>query len=239
MKAFKHLTHLAFGALLLFATSLQAQPGALTPKYVDTLVGPYLDIQTGLAGDDLSAAQDGANALLTALEQKPTGHANELKAPTKKIAEASDIKTARAAFLPLSEKMTALVKMIGTTGDTPLFVAHCPMAFGGKGGDWIQSDQTVANPYYGSMMLRCGGINEQIAGEGQSGHSGGHTDGGHHMEHGHGGMEHHSDGAYSPSNLDAVHAGVPAYFAQASTTGALSTEDKASGGCDTACCADN
>lgn len=37
------------------------------------------------------------------------------------------------------------------------------MAFGGAGGTWIQQNKKVLNPYYGAMMLHCGGIREQIA----------------------------------------------------------------------------
>jgi Cu(I)/Ag(I) efflux system membrane fusion protein len=34
------------------------------------------------------------------------------------------------------------------------------MAFDGKGGSWLQKDATVANPYYGAMMLRCGSVSK-------------------------------------------------------------------------------
>jgi len=69
------------------------------------------------------------------------------------------------AFLELSQQFATLVEHVGTSGETPLFVAHCPMAFENKGASWIQGDKEVANPYYGAMMLRCGGIQEQLARE--------------------------------------------------------------------------
>ena len=38
-----------------------------------------------------------------------------------------------------------------------LVLLNCPMAFDGKGGDWIQFAGTeTANPYFGETMLRCG-----------------------------------------------------------------------------------
>jgi len=44
-----------------------------------------------------------------------------------------------------------------------LDVTHCPMAFGDKGGDWIQAGQNIANPYYGVSMQSCGSIKNQAA----------------------------------------------------------------------------
>jgi Cu(I)/Ag(I) efflux system membrane fusion protein len=32
---------------------------------------------------------------------------------------------------------------------------YCPMVPGG-GGDWLQPDDQLLNPYFGSQMLRCG-----------------------------------------------------------------------------------
>jgi Cu(I)/Ag(I) efflux system membrane fusion protein len=33
---------------------------------------------------------------------------------------------------------------------------HCPMALDNQGADWLQKDPELRNPYFGSMMLRCG-----------------------------------------------------------------------------------
>jgi membrane fusion protein, copper/silver efflux system len=32
------------------------------------------------------------------------------------------------------------------------------MAFDDIGADWLQTDTTIANPYFGAEMLRCGAI---------------------------------------------------------------------------------
>jgi len=37
-------------------------------------------------------------------------------------------------------------------------IMTCPMARA----DWIQTTATVANPYYGSQMLRCGTIKKTV-----------------------------------------------------------------------------
>jgi len=165
----KKILQLALG-LLISVSALQAHSDAFKPQFVDTLVAPYLSIQKALAGDDLKAAQVGAQAFLKAMEKAPhEGEAHEeaddLRVPAKTISSASDIKVARTAFLDISRQMMSLIQHVGVTKNTPLFTAFCPMAFDGNGGQWIQADKTVANPYYGSMMLRCGSIKEQIAGE--------------------------------------------------------------------------
>lgn len=150
--------------------ALQANSDAFKPQFVDTLIDPYLSIQKGLAGDDLPAAKAGAKNYLDAMKATPhkgEAHkeASDLSAPAKVIAETSDIKAAREAFLDLSKEVSSLVKHVGMTGDTPLYLAKCPMAFDNKGGIWIQSGKTVDNPYYGSMMLRCGSVQKQIGGK--------------------------------------------------------------------------
>ncbi|HIL70665.1 MAG TPA: DUF3347 domain-containing protein [Verrucomicrobia bacterium] len=54
------------------------------------------------------------------------------------------------------------VRQFGSSGDLPLLVYHCPMAFGGQGGDWIQSREGTENPYYGSAMFSCGSLKETL-----------------------------------------------------------------------------
>ena len=191
----KNIAYIALG-LIFSALVAFAHSDAFKPQFVDTLVEPYLAIQKGLSSDDLKTAQVGANSFLEAMKEAPQeGEAQEeaadLSDPAKVIAEASDIKAAREAFLELSHEMIPLVQHVGTTKDTALFVAHCPMAFGKKGGDWMQSGETVANPYFGNMMLHCGSIMEQIAGEDDEhsehmsdGHAHSHMD----KEHDHGMM---------------------------------------------------
>ena len=148
---------LSFG---LVTTMAFAHSKDLKPEFVDTLVPAYLDLQASLASDDLVAAQTAAKALITAAAQGPKF--TPLTDPVAQIIAADSIKSARQHFLTASNEMISLVDHVGTTGKQNLFVAHCPMAFGGEGGDWLQDDRKVNNPYYGSMMLRCGTIKSQI-----------------------------------------------------------------------------
>lgn len=113
------------------------------------VIESYLKVQTALAADSLPDAQTAARALVKV--------ATPLGAPLKaasdaagQVAAAADIKAARAAFGSLSDGLLALA------GDGPagkgVRVAYCPMVKR----SWLQTGSEIANPYYGSAMLRCG-----------------------------------------------------------------------------------
>lgn len=72
------------------------------------------------------------------------------------IEAAEDIKAARAAFEDLSNGLIAAADSFGLAGESPVYVYHCPMAFGNKGADWLQNKQGTENPYFGSSMFTCG-----------------------------------------------------------------------------------
>lgn len=162
---------LALGLSLLLTNLLHAHDEAFKPDFVTALVPGYLSIEKGLAADDLPAVQNGAKGFLAAMEKAPDGskHAERsdanLSTPAQAIAGAKDLASAREAFQNLSKEMETLVAHVGVSGDTTLYLLHCPMAAGGKGATWIQADKTVANPYFGAKMLRCGSVQKQIAGE--------------------------------------------------------------------------
>jgi hypothetical protein len=109
----------------------------------------YLKVQTALAADSLAEAQAGAREL--SKQAASLGSAVEKpKAAADSIVSAADIKVARAAFGDLSDAMLA---MVGEgTGGKDVRIAYCPMVKR----SWLQKGDQIANPYYGSAMLRCG-----------------------------------------------------------------------------------
>jgi Cu(I)/Ag(I) efflux system membrane fusion protein len=229
MNTSKNTKILGLAAVLIATVSLNAHSDAFKPAFVDRLVEPYLEIQKSLAEDNLKSAQAAASAFAevmgTAPKAVPSEEANDLASPARKIGSASDMSSARKSFEELSMEFTSLVTHVGTSGKTPLFVAHCPMAFGGKGASWIQEDTTVSNPYYGASMLKCGSVKKQIAGGKSDMPEHEETGEGHeHMGHGHGMIDKPGD-PYSLASLDAVHAGVPGY----QNSNKVSKSQKASG----------
>lgn len=160
MKTIRQLL-LLLGLIALVAQPGFAHPDTFKPAFTDSLVSPYLKVQTALAADDLPVAKAAAGELLAAAAKGPDFKA--FTTPAKAIATAPDIAAARTNFLKVSKELITLVAHVGTTGGQDLFVAHCPMAFGNTGGDWLQSDKKINNPYYGATMLRCGSIKSQAA----------------------------------------------------------------------------
>lgn len=227
-----------FGLVLIAGPALEAHPDSFKPALADSLIVPYLQVQQGLASDDLEAAKTGARVYLDAMKDAPQGRdaavSEQLRAPAEQIATAAELESARSAFATLSQQFQSLVEHVGTNSNQALYLVHCPMAFGGRGGDWIQSDQTVANPYYGKRMLRCGTVREQIAG-GDSPASG---------ENDHGDTNHSAVGGnmdhdqYSAVELDRVHAGVSGYQSRAAAPGGADSNGskKNSSACGMGCC---
>ncbi len=69
---------------------------------------------------------------------------------------AKDLAEARARFLPFSTMMVELVQQLKRTDPafSALKIYYCPMA--PKPGLWLQAKGPLANPFFGSEMLKCG-----------------------------------------------------------------------------------
>ncbi|MFN7134805.1 MAG: hypothetical protein ACK4N5_22185, partial [Myxococcales bacterium] len=93
-----------------------------------------------------------------------------LQAGLANLASAPDLDAAREAFATASAALEALVRATGTAGVAGLRPASCPMALGGRGAGWLQTGETVANPYFGARMLRCGSLAEPLGAAGHAGH---------------------------------------------------------------------
>lgn len=78
-----------------------------------------------------------------------------------KIELAKDIIEQRKEFTALSSDVIAMFKHAELAKGT-IFVQHCPMANKGEGGDWLASEKKIQNPYYGSEMMECGAVIEEI-----------------------------------------------------------------------------
>lgn len=66
------------------------------------------------------------------------------------------LEEARKNFKPISHAVLNLATTIRGQGASQTFHQFfCPMVKGGEG-DWLQANDQLLNPYYGSQMLRCG-----------------------------------------------------------------------------------
>jgi membrane fusion protein, copper/silver efflux system len=120
------------------------------------VIAAYLPVSKALADDDDEAAKQAAVKLAAAAD-------GDLRPLADAVTAAPEIKSRRAAFQPLSDRLIALIREHGTDAVGNAYVVHCPMAFGNTGGDWISAKPEVLNPYFGDRMLTCGTVTDTLS----------------------------------------------------------------------------
>jgi len=147
----------------------KALPAAVSAQLA-AVFSAYSDLHRDLAADKFAEAKKAAGTLATkiagvnasALDATWTAQATRLDTALKAIEAAPDIAKVRAQFKPLSDALIAVARKVGTGTTNAVYVIHCPMADGGKGADWLQTDKAVHNPYFGSGMPECGEVTETL-----------------------------------------------------------------------------
>lgn len=152
------------------ANTTQAPKAEINP--LNEVVNAYYDLKNALVKTDAKSASLAAKKMLSAIDAVKMESLSEkehtlwmklmtdIKAKTASIEKSKDIASQRKQFSPLSQNMYTLVKSMKPA--TPIYYQHCPMAFDGKGANWLSKESAVKNPYYGSMMLNCGKTIETI-----------------------------------------------------------------------------
>lgn len=144
--------------------------GGEAGEQLEELYATYFRIQQTLAKDQSPAESDAQS--LHRLATILSGSA-ELSEPTREslqeIATHSEHlhhlpmdKARHDAFRPISHAVVTLATLIrGQNATVPVFQMFCPMVKGGAG-DWLQSDDKLRNPYWGSKMLTCGDVVREL-----------------------------------------------------------------------------
>jgi Cu(I)/Ag(I) efflux system membrane fusion protein len=145
----------------------RAPVAAETLAQFEPLVSAYLESQVDLSGDDFDSARIRLEALATATNElelvgtrserdRWQAVASTLAGHSRHAATAESPGEVRSAFEQVSLQVLELLRAFGNPTDAAVRVAFCPMAFDNRGAQWVQAQPTVANPYYGPAMLRCG-----------------------------------------------------------------------------------
>ncbi|MDD4729441.1 MAG: DUF3347 domain-containing protein [Dysgonamonadaceae bacterium] len=71
-----------------------------------------------------------------------------------------NIANQREHFEFLTKGVKDLVIIAGS--DRPLYQAYCPMYNNNKGGAWLSTTKEISNPYFGSKMLKCGSVQQEL-----------------------------------------------------------------------------
>jgi len=123
----------------------------------------YIEVQKILAADKTEGVNEIAGNMLKKAgkldAKKAKGeHASkyakipeQLKKSAMSLKKAKNIKSMRKAFGEMSKPM-AMWTSLNKPDET--YVVYCPMAKK----SWLQDSEEVANPYYGSEMLKCGEV---------------------------------------------------------------------------------
>ncbi|NDH07555.1 DUF3347 domain-containing protein [bacterium] len=141
------------------------------PSSLQTVYDAYFDLKDALIKSDATIAATKAATLLKAInaikmETLGSNHMaymnveKDLKLNAEHISESKDIAHQRDHFSALSTAMYQLMKT--AKANTTVYYEHCPMYNDGKGANWLSKDAAIKNPYYGSMMLTCGKVQETI-----------------------------------------------------------------------------
>lgn len=153
------------------------------PDYVDQtdekfkvqlneLLSTYYNLKDAFVNDKADLANSEAKNLLKSLEKvemkllKGDAHMywmtqkNNIQLSGEKIANSNDINEQRNQFISISNAMINSVKAFGVKNVS--YEQYCPMADDNNGAYWLSESNKVLNPYFGSSMLNCGEIKNEI-----------------------------------------------------------------------------
>ena len=140
--------------------------------HITEVMSHYFHIKHALTKDDAAEAKDGAtmmlqvissfdNSLLPAAQKTEySKHINDIKEHADAIVKSADVAAERTHFAELSAHMYELAKAFGA--GKKVYYDHCPMAFNGKGANWLNDAAAIQNPYMGSKMPECGSVEQVI-----------------------------------------------------------------------------
>ncbi len=140
---------------------------------LEALFHIYFDLKNALAGDAPEQAREYGRKLKGQLSA--TGkHSLEgehhmfwmdryedIEDGIEQLVTAVDKDEMRVYFESLSEAFIETARTLGAIGQT-WYIAFCPMVDGDRGAYWLSEIEDIKNPYFGSMMLRCGEVRERI-----------------------------------------------------------------------------
>jgi Cu(I)/Ag(I) efflux system membrane fusion protein len=131
----------------------------------------YLSTSQALAEDSFSVAVSSLKQFKVEIEKiisvqslanKEEGLAKEMNLLKKMLDKiATEIDSLRTQFSGITSVLQVVFDKYEYKEDLKLYLNFCPMAFGNKGGYWLQDSKEIKNPYFGAKMLRCGELKKE------------------------------------------------------------------------------
>lgn len=129
-------------------------PG-VSAEQIAPLALALAEASAALAADDLAGYQKALPAMTAAVHR--TGAAHELLRPlAEKLVDGPDLSAARRAFEPFATAVADVVLASGLHRQGGVWIFQCPMSPVLGIGRWVQTDDDLRNPFFGSAMLTCG-----------------------------------------------------------------------------------
>ena len=140
--------------------------------HIKEVASHYFHIKHALVSDDAAEAKKGATMMLQVISQfdnsllaadqktEYSKHIGAIKEHADAIVKSADIDAERMHFAELSTHTYELVKAFGA--GKKIYYDHCPMAFSGKGANWLNESAAIQNPYMGTKMPECGSVEQVV-----------------------------------------------------------------------------
>jgi len=142
-------------------------------KSVTNIIDNYLALKNALVEDNSKKAASSGKSLYDALSKfnisaQPKSNQKELGEIIDNASENAEhisensgkIDHQREHFESLSTDLKDLIVLTGS--DRTLYQTYCPMYNNSEGGIWLSETTGIKNPFYGSQMLKCGSVQQEI-----------------------------------------------------------------------------
>jgi Cu(I)/Ag(I) efflux system membrane fusion protein len=159
------------------ASTPRAVSGATYHQQMRPVLAALVDLTENLSGDNAEAAPAAMARMRDALGRaEPDGldsddarlFAERVNAIRQALPapDAKGLSDLRGALAAINTAIERYLRTFGHDQERPFVRLFCPMAFDNRGASWLQLDDKVRNPYFGSRMYRCGEKRGEIAADG-------------------------------------------------------------------------
>lgn len=157
----EQMNHATNADMELAVISPSGEDIGMSKGYAQAIYMNYMQMKDYLVQSDGRLVQAAAEYMDEDLRGAEGELAKEIIASVKAIKATQDIEVQRAEFQKITARFMKIVKAVQVTPE-PLYVIHCPMAFGNTGADWLSESQEVQNPYFGDAMMTCGTVTSVV-----------------------------------------------------------------------------
>lgn len=137
------------------------------------VISSYLSVKNALTKDTGIEVRAAAKTLYDAIQHVPMDKLTsvqhkvwmdyyaKLSYDAEHIKGTDELEHQREHFSKLSLNFYTMLQALNTN-TIDLYYQFCPMANDGKGAYWVSETETIANPYFGKKMPKCGSTKEMI-----------------------------------------------------------------------------